>query len=613
MIKKKSSLLITCLLASVGLHLFFLSFLAKNPLILHNRLAALFRKSIPPQEMVAADIDLLRQQELEETFQEFVKMGPKETPFDLKFHPSDAFKQPLQEQLPSLPLVSSENIELEETPVLPSLVIPSLAFTLSNLDHLEQVKDSEDSTFTQIALDKTSSIDPKKLFVAQVSEEIEESDDLGLTSHSPIAIVEPILPSFSILESFKKEPSVALDEMASALDPPKVALKDQQNAPSYILPQIPTPVAGELSSLSFSDTRSPPTLDTYLVPEMDAARPWDDAFEVRVQLMPHPEGTGYVFSLNLTPTQEIHMESMPQNYYFLIDRSSSIERHRFAAFKRAVLKALSCLQSGDKFNIILFDKKVKRLQPAPILFSKATLQQAEEFLEKEEHAGPFASGDLYASLSSIVPKDLSEQEMHTAILITGGESSQSVEKQRKHISRWLDYNAGEVFVYTAAVGQGNQLILLDLLSSCTGGRLLYSDTHAAFPRKLGKLLLDLRNPLIKDLSITAVPKHAHTEITFYPSGTQHPCLFAKQPYEIVGTIADLSDFTLLIQGRYKGQWVSISKEVSLKGAPSSRLLEKRWAKARGKSQYENFLKEGKVAHLLKAKELLKSSGNELAL
>ena len=78
-----------------------------------------------------------------------------------------------------------------------------------------------------------------------------------------------------------------------------------------------------------------PDLDAYLLPEIAQARPWDEAFDLKVQLMPHPEGKGYVFSLNLIANDEIAMESMSQNYYFLIDRSSSIERYRFASFKRA--------------------------------------------------------------------------------------------------------------------------------------------------------------------------------------------------------------------------------------------------------------------------------------
>ena len=186
-------------------------------------------------------------------------------------------------------------------------------------------------------------------------------------------------------------------------------------------------------------------------------------------------------------------------------------------------------------------------------------------------------------------------------MISDGGSTQALAKHQKYIAQWINKNEGKITVHAAAVGKNNNLIMLDLLTSCSGGQLLYSDTHAAFPRKLGKLILDQRNPMVKDLTITAVSKDPETEVLFYPSSTQMPTLFAQRPYEIVGTVDSFSDFTILIQGKYKDQWVSITKNISLKqSAKAPRLLEKRWAKVRAKGQYESFLKRGQGCTPLKS-------------
>jgi hypothetical protein len=614
---KRRALLATCLLISLSVHLFFLLFLEKTPFLISNHLSSLFRKSSPALELVKADSDVLeRQKELEEVFEEFIAAEQK-IPFDSLYLPSASSKPPGEETIASLPVPSHESVELNELNLSSSIIPPELSPLLALSTEVQHEGEKGEDIPTQIDFEKKQSEDHSKALTASALalDPVEESDDAGLDSIPASSARPSELPSYSVVESFLKE-SPKEDSKGDSLPQIKmpVLLAVKEAVPPLVFPKSSALDLEGGQLLSFSKKETLSELDAYLFPEVAQAVSWDDAFEVKVELMPNTEGEGYVFAINLVPTDEIYMEQIPQNFYFLIDRSSSIERHRFAAYKRAVIKALSCLKENDKFNILLFDKKVKRLSEKPLVFNRTTLHKAEEFLESQEHGGIFASADLYASLDKVIPTDLSPDEVHTAILITDGESSQKPAKQKKNISEWLEKNAGQVCLYTAAVGKGNNLIMLDLLSTLSGGQLLYSDTHAAFPRRLGKLLLNLRNPLMKDIGATAYSKDSDAEILFYPSSANLPNLFSKRPYEIMGTINHLTDFTLILQGRHKGQWVSITKEISLSGkARPTRLLEKRWTAMKAKSEYGTFLKEGKVTHLIKAKELLKTAGSEIAL
>ena len=47
---------------------------------------------------------------------------------------------------------------------------------------------------------------------------------------------------------------------------------------------------------------------------------------------------------------------------------------------------------------------------------------------------------------------LSEDEMHTAILITDGGSPKTLAKHQKNIVHWINKNEGKVIVHAAAVG-----------------------------------------------------------------------------------------------------------------------------------------------------------------
>ncbi len=614
--KKKRSILSICLLFSLSVHVCFLFFLSRNPFLLQSRFASLFRKSPSPFEVVKAEEDENRQEELEELFDELISHKPRELAFDL---PPSALNEPSQEALSSLPLPPVQpELEGDASIDLPSsLTLPTLSPLLASSETAYTSGEQGDGLFSQLKFEKSASCDHRKELTSSAFaiDIVEDTDDLGLDSLPCKAVSESDLPSVAVLESFVKEPS--FDEeisKKSLLEPVLLASEEKEKLPSLLLPKTSLLLKETDRTLAFTSADSLPEVDGYLLPEVAQAVSWDEAFDVKIELMPKSDGKGFVFAINLTPTEEIHLESMPQNYYFLIDRSSSIERHRFAAFKRGVLKAISCLQPGDKFNVVVFDKKVKKLSEQPILFSKAALQRAEEFLEPQEHGNLFSAADIFASLLNVVPYRVSQEEAHTAILITDGDSSQSSVKQQKNISHWIDANAGHVTLFTAAIGKGNNLIMLDLLSSLSGGQLLYSDTHAAFPRRLGKLLLNLRNPLVKEINLSAVPKDSDVEILFYPSSNHLPNMLAKQSYEIMGTIDQLSDFTLLIQGRHKDRAVTITKEISLtRAVKTNRLLEKRWANVSAKSQYESYMKEGKISHLIKAKELLKTAGSEIAL
>jgi hypothetical protein len=246
-------------------------------------------------------------------------------------------------------------------------------------------------------------------------------------------------------------------------------------------------------------------------------------------------------------------------------------------------------------------------------FTASTKRMAEEFLEAQEYKGHFSAGDLYSSLDKILSATVRDNELHTAILITDGNSLLDGKKQQKAINQWMQRNNGKVNLYTAAVGKDNNLIMLDLLSSCNRGKLLYSETHASFPRKLAKLVLSLREPLAKDLALTVIPNDPHANIKFFPADAKLPALFKKRPMTLLGTIDRLCNFNIYLQGKQKKSPLNIKIPVSFEEArKGSKNLEKLWALYEVNTYYDKFLKEGRSAHLKKAKQLLKDAGGEIA-
>jgi hypothetical protein len=375
--------------------------------------------------------------------------------------------------------------------------------------------------------------------------------------------------------------------------------------PDLPLDQTPVPAAAaKLKTPATVPTHTAlPALASYGIPEYKSVE-WNDVFEVDIKTLAREEG-GFLFSLTFIPKIDLTQHCLKQNYYFLIDRSNSIEKHRYQSFKRAVTRAIASLREGDNFNIIIFDSKIARLSERLLPFSKKNQRLAEEFLERQPYGHYGAPIDFYSCLGKIIPFQTDEDEAHTAILISDGESALKLDKQRSLINAWLQANRSKIALYTAAVGQDNNLSSLDLLGTVSRGSLLYSDTHTGFPRKLAKLVLTLRSPVAKEMSLSILPTDPSARLQLYPSSSRLPYLFSDHPYVLYGTADKLSDFTLLLEGKNKGQILSIKKEISFtKAKQGNRLLSKEWSIQQAHLFYEQYLQEGKPALLEEAQKLL---------
>jgi len=584
--------LFTALSISTALHLIFLGFLYHFPLLVHP-FRSLFPKAPPlqpflvsPEEFSAVE----KEQFLEEAFNDLpLQNAQEQKPFDLVPFFTQHLLSPsaedtsLPQDLPKSPLLPY----VSSLPSSPTLALPPL----EKPRPLEIAPFSLDFPLAAKARTFTGSVPPSLYEIG----ELEESPALPHVAIAPSA-ESPSLPNPSFPHHEDAFESYELP--ALSLTPPVIPqnpLLAQKDSPPHS-----SSLAPHTSSLS----------DEEITRYSAAARTLqeiDQEMRTEVSYIPLDNGE-YFFSLTLSPHFEHPLDPIPQHFYFVIDRSSVIEKHRFLTFKKAVLKALSYLQEDSTFNIFLFDKTLTAMSEKNVPVNKKTLKAAEAFLEKQDHGGMFVKGDLFAALHSILSKNVINDQLHTAFLLTDGSSIVDPKKQR--LQRWQEKNRGRLSLYTAAVGPGNTLSTLNLLSGLNGGRLLYSDTHAAFPRKFGKLLLDLQHPLVKDLTITALPVHPKTEISLQHLSSHLPAFYNEKSYTLYGITSRLEDFTLSIEGKNGDSWVSIEEAVSFDTAKENKDLFEKWALHQALFSYKDFLEDGNIAHLKTAKKLLESTSCE---
>lgn len=604
------SLWVKCLIASLGLHGVALYLWVKHPLLFTNSLGSLFHKTQPSPEPILQQEDLAALEDVVlESFLEEFFLNTDLKIDELNFISSSLVKQnPIQENTPALTEhPTSKNLPLlEESRLNSSLFLAFDPFSTSlspeqlasnSLEKLESeyapliVQQKTDYPFPhiptfqeQITGDKIIGNIPSLSSTAS-KEDFSWEQNLSLLSKQPTQKLRENRPTLQL----KEKAPFGIPSQSS-----KLSLVESSSFSLPIESSIELPIA-KLANI-----------DDYLPSQTLYSLQWHDSFHIEPSFFPDEDG--YVFFVTVTPKQSLEAQRIKQNIYILIDISSEIEKHKLAVFKKSAIKALSSLQSGDNFNIFLLDKTITAFSPYSCPFSLQNIRKAEQFLEKKQERNIFSSFDILEGLKETFSMIQTDEEVHTAILLTNGKFSNSFSSQQKAINHLLEKNNGKIHLFTAAVGKNNNIVNLDMLSTLCGGKLLYSDTNASFPRKLGAFIKTMQAPLAKDITLSIRPKDSKAELTLLSKKLQTPHLYSQEPFVISGKINRLCDLCITLEGKNEDGWVVINKEISFEAATeASGSLKKSWALNQAFPLYEKFLKDSKSIHLKEAKEILESA------
>lgn len=591
-----SSIWIQCLFGSLCIHFVLFYFLSYQSFTVSSFFPSLFQKSSPEITAKGASSFII-DTPLEDFFAEFSLYSQYKHPIHTKissnpkplsaeeFPVLSPLELPIENQFPALmsysrPLIKEENaIPLPEyspeelISLHPPMMQPSLISPQELLPEEDPVSLEQDRVF----IEKPSSHAKKLSFVEEKSLTGQESPSLVFTEK----------PSKSSLAQEEKNLQPLTADTPSSI----VSL----SAPSA----LPTPEE---------------SLSPYSIASIEECLPLSNLFSLQwkndVSISPAflPCEDGYYFSLSVSSKLGAleNRNKLHQTFYFLIDTSSSVEKHKVSLFKKSVLKSLATLGPSHSFNIFLLGKEVESFSPNALPYSLETQRRVEEFLEKEQSRTFFNSKDLFQKVSLALDEIDSSQDVHTVILLTNGASSSSLTEKSEALSNLLEKSAGRVQFFTAAVGKNNTLIHLHMLSSLCGGRMFYSDTNASFPRKLQTFLKKIQSPLLKDLTISLQTRDPKVDLQILSSPLQINCLYGETPVVIVGKMNRLSPIQVSLEGRSDEGWVLVQKEVLFEGAAEGGILfKKSLASIQATSLYTDFLKSPQKEQIQQAKDLFK--------
>jgi hypothetical protein len=329
-------------------------------------------------------------------------------------------------------------------------------------------------------------------------------------------------------------------------------------------------------------------------------------FDTELLFSPREEG-GYLFALTLLPRFPLPLSPLRQHYLFLIDRSNSIQQARLAATKSALRKALEELHSQDTFNIIAFDHKVEKLSSVPLAPTPQALEKAEHFLNELELGSFFAQTDLCKPLFVSVPVAVDDQELHTAILMTDGESLARADMAQQLFEEWTRYNQGKLTLHTLTLQGDPHAALLHAASALNRGISLAAPTAKGLKRRLLKLMKMIQAPLIKNLSCRIVSPTGSSAPTLFANANFTPHLYLNEPYVLLGQCDHLDDFVLCVQGHLHEEWIHIKKKISFLDAKKGNIsLKKEWALQKTYCLYQQYLRDENVDHIAQAEKLIEA-------
>jgi hypothetical protein len=617
----KASLMSKCITISLLVHAIVLYVFYQNPITLYA--TSIFQKNQPAPTAIFEDADLTidqKEQALAEVFEEILLSSS--SPFDamglsMKTSPSPGLENGTESVSYGSVLAGQELTFNDTLNVLDTQELPTRPQEILKVKMIIE----EPALELGMGLDLMPLIEEINLPNSNILPAISYPDTIA-NDGSESEISSPILtfdaPSLEIKgsEDGYQYSSAPLPLLKGPHEPAQIRAEGLASAKRIIelSPDSDTdgPVVHKEPFIAQTIFSNSP-LDEENLKKTFCGMSWSDSFDIDVKIS-HPTDAGrYVFSLVLTPKKNIAYEKIPQNFYFLIDPSSSIDRHKFSLFKRSILKSLNSMHEGDRFNIIVLDKKLSRMSSQNKTFNARAVQAAEDFLDNISQASFTSSVDIIDALQRVSNLIDENGHMHTALLLTNGQSSQGFQNQQKSIKEFIEKNGTKMSLYAAAVGSKNNLVNLDMLCSIAGGKLLYSDTNAAFPRKFSLLVKELKTPIAKDIKVSVAAKNSKAGIKLFTQSQQLPAFYAQAPYVIMGTIERLSDITLYLEAKNDSEWITIEKAISFQDAEVDSHLFNRWSQAQIATQYQTFLKDPKSKYLQKAKELLQHTYGKAAV
>ncbi len=250
------------------------------------------------------------------------------------------------------------------------------------------------------------------------------------------------------------------------------------------------------------------------------------------------------FRLTMNSKSDNPLPVISKDIVYLLDASGSIANDRLKYCRKAVSKALTLLNTGDRFNIIAFRDKFTYAfnDVAWKEVSEKSLDQAEEFMF---HLTAHGQTDVFRTLRGVLAMPRDPARPVVALVITDGEATSGMTQSAEIISKFNELNGGLISVYMYGVKENANAYLMDMVTrGSRGSWYRHEGMRWTAASGIPTLAKKFERPVLTDISVLfASSSRAET----YPQLVSHLC--EGEPLEIYGKCpADQKELVFSMRG-----------------------------------------------------------------
>ncbi len=219
------------------------------------------------------------------------------------------------------------------------------------------------------------------------------------------------------------------------------------------------------------------------------------------------------FKVSLAPRKGADaLPVVPKDAVILMDASGSIGSDRLRNCREIAKTILrSCLNSGDRFNLVAFRNNFSYAFQEWRECDAASFKAADAWLSK---LTPHGRTDVFAVIRSVLTLPRDPTRPLIALVVTDGDANSGVSDTAEILSRFTKLNDGLISVYMYGVKKQANRELIELLTRGNrGDSFIYGGLRQMSGKNLEVLATAFRDPVLTDLRITFA---AGTQAETYP-------------------------------------------------------------------------------------------------
>lgn len=283
----------------------------------------------------------------------------------------------------------------------------------------------------------------------------------------------------------------------------------------------------------------PPSSAARLLPK-EVLSEIDSLMDVSLYKFTEPDGNGF-FRIDITPRKKnSSLNPFMKDVVFCIDSSGSISKEKLDEFREGVLKSITKMNAGDRFEIISFKHKAFPLFNGLRNPTAENTKLAAEFLSKLQRSG---STNIYSAIEPFISGKFKTPDRPLLIFLAsdGNVNTGEVFDSRALVNEISNKNHDNASIFSFSSGRDKNSFLLDLLAYRNRG-----ESFAA--QEVGRSRNDLENFIVDVSSIVVM------DLDYQVSGDLAELSFPKKLPHLY------SNHTLSVYGKFTSE----TKELGLR-------------------------------------------------